>query len=515
MAETLDGGAPPYRSNRHFDILNENILFAMQGASQASDYRSIFEERRTSFGQGLVLLNTVSHDEKNYSDPWQAYIRYAVCNTVDGAPMIFPGQELGISEFFGYDLMEINFGKHIPHFKTYNSMMPLWNDADYGNDQLYPAHAAIGEARRNSPALRSSNRWYLNQKSTNEAYEAIFSVAKYETANASPAVSDVVLCFVNLRRSENQASSFNVNITANGSNLFGIKSNRIYNTHNIAAFGGIDPNRKNSWVWGGGLSGADILNNGVYVSLNPVPTNVPLWTSNPYEPQYLKLYDITAPPAPTSAPVHVAGTSWVLGDTATFTWAAVIDPEGVVPRYRVILDRGGGNVTTSTTMQTSMTVTGLYGETVSVRIVAENPEWAPNASAAGPASAGVLLLDPSDDQDHDGLPNWAESVAGTDLFNSNSVFVVEQVATPGAGGSRLITVATEPGRRYTIYFSDDAYANTMNWTAFANLSNAIGTWLETNTVSSVRTFVDDEGPNTTLGPPAGGIRSYRFTVEDP
>jgi hypothetical protein len=32
MAETLDGGAPPYRSNRHFDILNENILFAAKGA---------------------------------------------------------------------------------------------------------------------------------------------------------------------------------------------------------------------------------------------------------------------------------------------------------------------------------------------------------------------------------------------------------------------------------------------------------------------------------------------------
>ncbi|HMP96167.1 MAG TPA: hypothetical protein PKA51_04545 [Kiritimatiellia bacterium] len=513
MAETLDGGAPPYRSNRHFDILNENILFAMQGASQATDYRSIFEDRRNAFGLGLVLLNTVSHDEKNYQDPWQAFIRYALCSTVDGAPMIFPGQELGISEFFGYDLMEINFGKHIPHFKTYNSMMPLWNDTDFGNDQLYPAYAAVGEARNNSPALRSINRWFINKKSDGQPYQPIFSVAKYETANASPAVSDVVFGFVNLDRNITRTNTFDVDITVNGSNLFGIKPGRIYNVHNIAAFGGIDPNRKFSWLWGGGISGSDILNNGIFVSLNRVPTNAALWTTNPYEPLYLKLYDITAPPAPTSAPVHVLGASFVLGDTATFSWNAVIDPEGVVPRYRVIIDNGG-SITTSTTMNTSMTVTGTFGNTISVRIVAENPEWAPNASAPGPQSAGVLLLDPEGDEDNDGLPNWAEVIAGTDLFNPASVFVVED-AGPLGTGPRTITVTTEPGRKYTIYFSDEAFANTMNWTAFANLSNGIGTWLETNVVSSSRTFVDDEGPNTTLGPPVDGIRNYRFVVEAP
>ena len=100
MSESLDGGAVTYRSNRHFDLLNENLVFALQSAATASDYRNAFEARRTSYGQGLVLLNNTSHDEEGYDDPFQALIRYAVCSTIDGAPMIFYGQELGTSRTF-------------------------------------------------------------------------------------------------------------------------------------------------------------------------------------------------------------------------------------------------------------------------------------------------------------------------------------------------------------------------------------------------------------------------------
>jgi len=37
MTESLDGGAVTYRSNRHFDILNENIVFALKSAASAID----------------------------------------------------------------------------------------------------------------------------------------------------------------------------------------------------------------------------------------------------------------------------------------------------------------------------------------------------------------------------------------------------------------------------------------------------------------------------------------------
>src|ERR1043165_5223037 len=130
--------------------------------------------------------------------------------------MIFYGQELGLSQFYGFDLMEKNFGKYIPHFKTYNSMMPLWGNTDYGLDQLYSVYAGIGQARAASPALRSSNRYFLNQTS-GAVQESIFSVAKYETANAAPNQSDVVFGFVNLDRNNNQSGTFNVNITQNRS----------------------------------------------------------------------------------------------------------------------------------------------------------------------------------------------------------------------------------------------------------------------------------------------------------
>src|SRR5947199_3999490 len=63
MTESLDGGAVTYRSNRHFDILNENIVFALKSAANVSDYRAIFEGRRSSYGNALVLLNNMSHDE--------------------------------------------------------------------------------------------------------------------------------------------------------------------------------------------------------------------------------------------------------------------------------------------------------------------------------------------------------------------------------------------------------------------------------------------------------------------
>ena len=44
MAESLDGGPVTYRSNRHFDVLNEQIVFQLAAATTAGNYRAIFEE---------------------------------------------------------------------------------------------------------------------------------------------------------------------------------------------------------------------------------------------------------------------------------------------------------------------------------------------------------------------------------------------------------------------------------------------------------------------------------------
>ena len=393
MSESLDGGAVTYRSNRHFDILNENIVFPLQSAANATDYRNLFEARRTAYGQGLVLLNNTSHDEQTYSDPYQALIRYAACGTVDGAPMTFYGEELGISTTFGFDQYELNFGKNIPHFKKFNSLQPVFSPANrtYALDQLWPVYAGINQARQFSPALRSSSRYFLDQTGGG-TQPNIFSVAKYVTANGAPNFNDVVFAFTTLDRNSPQSGNFNVNITQNGSNLFGIKPARIYNVKNISAYTTIDGNRRNVWQWGGGIAGSNVLANGVYVSLNPVPTTNGGWASNPFEAQYLKLYDVTPPPAP-ATPATMK--PYVPGTNVTFAWPAVIDAEGGIAGYLVLVGTspGGSNEFNGIISATQITVTNVYGQTLYAQVSAIN-----NAGVASPASAvssGTVSIDPA------------------------------------------------------------------------------------------------------------------------
>ena len=441
MSESLDGGAVTYRSNRHFDVLNENLLFALKGAATTSALRGAFEDRRTWYGQGLVLLNTTSHDEENYSDPWAAVIRYAAGSTLDGAPMIFYGQELGLAQFYGFDLMEKNFGKYIPHFKTYNSMMPLWGNTDFGNDQLYPVYAGVGQARQGSRALRSSNRYFINQTS-GAVQESIFSVAKYETANGTPNFSDVVFGFVNLDRNNNQSGTFNVNIMQNGANLFGIKPNRLYNVKNLAAYTGADANRRNVWLWGGGVAGSNVLANGVSVSLNKVPASNAAWTNAPFEAQYLKLSDVTPPPAPGPP---AAPAAYVIGTNVTFAWNAVTDSEGGISGYHVFVGTNatGSNVFNGMVVSSSRTASGNYGQTLYARVAAVNN--AGIESSISSASSGTILLDPNGDIDGDGMKNSDEVAAGTNPLDVNSVLRILNFT-----GGNLLTWSSVSGKTYRV-----------------------------------------------------------------
>lgn len=450
MSESLDGGEVTYRSNRHFDVLNENIVFATKSATSASGYRTAFEDRRTAYGQGLVLLNTSSHDEQNFSDPWQAVIRFAACSTIDGAPMIFQGQELGLGDFYGYDLMEKNLNKYVPHFKTWNSMMPLWSNTDFGNDQLYPVYTAINQARAGSPALRSSNRWFLDQTSGG-AQPSIHSIAKYETAGAPPNFADVVFGFVNLDRNNNQSGTFNVNITSGGSNLFGIKSGRTYNVKNLAAYTGADTNRRNVWLWGAGLSGSSILSSGIFAGLNKVPTTTAGWTNAPFEAQYLKLYDVTPPPTPATPSTPLA---YVVGTNVMFSWPAVADPEGGISGYRVHISStpAGPDVFDGVVTGTTRSASGSYGQTLRCSIAAIN-----NAGIQGSFSAtssGTILLDPALDYDGDGMSSGDEIVAGTDPTDGASALRILSVAADG----QTLAWSSVPGKNYQVLATPDLAA---------------------------------------------------------
>ena len=460
MAESLDGGAVTYRSSRHFDVLNENILFGMKGLSagsnsMTSDFRNLFESRRNAYGQGLVLLNTTSHDEDNYTDPWEALLRTAVCGTMDGVPMIFSGQELGISATYGFDLYEKNFGKYIPHFKTWNSMNPIWNDTNYGNDQLYPVYAGIGAARQTSPALRSSNRYFLDRTGGQGTQQRIFSVAKYETANASPATSDVVFAFANLDRNATQTGTFDVSAQQGGTSLFGLKAGRTYNVRNVAAYAALDATRRNALLWGAGRTGADVLTNGVFVSLNPVPTTNGAWATAPFEAQYLKLLDTTAPSAAPTPPQGPNVFAYAVGNTVTFTWPAVApDAEGVVPSYRVNVSINGGAPQHFDITATSYTVTAAAGQTVSATVAAANPNDPTKLGPVSSTSVSIKLLSANADEDGDAQSNAAEQAAGTNPLDPASAFKITDATRPSAG-SVTVTWASVTGKNYEVWATTD------------------------------------------------------------
>jgi hypothetical protein len=217
-------------------------------------------------------------------------------------------------------------------------------------------------------------------------------VAKYETASASPNFSDVVFAFINLDRNQTNQGNFNVNITQNGANLFGLKPARIYNVRNIAAYTAIDPERRNDWLWSDGIAGSNVLANGVFVSLNPVPTNSAGWATAPFEAQYLKLYDVTPPAAP-AAPT--AGVTCVVGNTVNFHWIAVNDPEGGVSGYYVIVGTapGSSNVFSGIVTGTTLTVTNSYGVRLYAAVSAINNAGVQGSFSA--SSAGVVLIDPT------------------------------------------------------------------------------------------------------------------------
>ncbi|MEP4050229.1 MAG: hypothetical protein ABJN80_15420 [Luteolibacter sp.] len=465
MSESLDGGSVTYRANRHFDVLNENIVFPLASASTNSDYRNIFESRRNAYGQGLVLINNVSHDEENYEDPWNALIRFSVAGTMDGVPMIFPGQELGISKDYGYNHYEVNFGKNIPHFKRFNSMQPIWDNAEFGNDQLFHVYAGMGAARNFSPSLRSSNRWFLSGDGSNDK---IHAVAKYETSGASPAFNDVVLAFTNLDRDINPQDNFK--IPSGLAPLLGIKDGRTYNVRNIAAYLNSNigmNNRRDTWRWpGAGYTGTQLKNSGFLVILNRVPDidtepaapetiDSAAWNQRPFEAQYLKLYDVTPPPSPAPLTNYYA-----LGTSSTFTWTPNGGPDDNVTSYNVVVKNGNDDsVATGTVTDGSnqFTFTGtpgnIYYATVTANSSAGVASTSPASSDAGapnPASAtsSVKLLDPLLDDDGDGQSNASEQTAGTNPLSSDST--LKATASAISGNDVIITIATVSGVTYQL-----------------------------------------------------------------
>jgi hypothetical protein len=346
--------------------------------------------------------------------------------------------------------------------------MPAWNDSNYGNDQLEPVYAGIGQARQFSRALRSSNRYFLNQTGGGGQHPKIFGVAKFETRDTSPALADVVFAFANTDRDFTGAGNFDVNHDTNGNsqNDYGIKSDRWYNVKNIAAYTAIRSNRRDIWQWrvnpadeasaGQPRLGSDILANGIYVGMNRVPLGNGDWSSAPYEAQYLKLHDVTPPPAP--AVPQAAGNLFatVLGNQVNFSWTPASDPDGGVAGYflQIGTTPGGFDLFNGAVPGTSQMVSVPFGTTLHARVQQINHAGIYGAYSA--SSAATVALDPAADNDGDGRDNAAEHVAGTNPLDPSSLFRVTAVRR--TGNDVEVDVATVAGRIYQLQRRDDLAA---------------------------------------------------------
>ncbi len=537
MAETLDGGKPGYRSNRHFDLLNENLVFQFTQSkiSDSSTLSYAFYQRAQSYAGGAILLNITSHDEVMAdNDAWLCASRYAAVSCMAGLPMVFYGQEKGIGLHDaaqpwlardGFAEHELNFGKYVPHFKRWNQLT-VWTNPPPDSTGLDQWYGRVNWARLNSPALRSRN--YQTLASTGGPEDSgIFAVAKWETAGAGPATSDVVLAFTRFMEHGGGHS-----LDANTYNLqpvwstLGLDTSKTYTVRNLAS-----SDAQFEFTNGWPQTGAQLWNSGLYVAL-PVDTAGSI-TNDGAIVQYLKLVEV--PGSTNIAPVITLPGSHILalGSTTSFP-VTVTDANGNAVTTNFASGPGGstfsGGVFTWTALPTSFVNT-----TNPVVFTADDLQGATNSVVTNTAvivvpfdfdSDGLgddweithyagLTNGPTGDTDVDGVPNGDEYVAGTVPTNVSSYFRVQAVVQSSGNTNRIITVPTVDGRRYHAWFANGGYSNQAGWTFFGNTNDGFGTWLETNLIGGTHSFTDDETTNSTFGPPSGGQRSYRVTVEKP
>ena len=312
MAESLDGFTEVdlskrhgvgYRSARHFDILNENMVFYWR--NDFFDYykedspepytyftQQALDARRKAYDASPILLNLTSHDEIYPShDPWRVFYAHAEMAAVDGVPMLFYGQEAGAqndfnvyfnggeitNDYHNFAHYEVNFGKAIPNFKRYNAMTNIWT---HRNADLQAAYGRVNRARVDSPALQSQGLYFLNTKGSRGFDPDMFGVAKFEQPGVSAATQDVVFVFVNNNYwgPTYRWQTFDVDDDHNGHNRFGIEDGHTYHLLNLTATNGP------AYMWANPTNAADLLASGITVGLTGVP-------EKGEHVQYLKLVD--------------------------------------------------------------------------------------------------------------------------------------------------------------------------------------------------------------------------------
>ena len=536
MAESLDGfrevagtkrHGVGYRSSRHFDVLNENILYLWR--DDFFDYRTYadqtnsnpnrttaliwnaFDARKNAFEMSPVLLNLISHDEIfPTDDQWSLVYAYAINAAMDGVPMMFYGQENGaqnnIGEYGGrsdfgisagnnFARYETNFGKSIPHFKRYNHMTNIWN-AVWAAD-IRATYGRLNAARENSPALRSQQNYFLADAATTNWNPDIFAVAKFQSPGVSAATQDVVFAFINndFRANYSRAASFKLNATTDsGANWFGIQPTHVYNVVNLAA------TNPTTLLWEApGQTGSTLIANGIYVGFQSNAT----WSGG--QAQYLRLLDITAGMGPTNvndmfanedrlaAPVllGLSNRTVAVGDTLAFDVDFTQDPgDSVDLSCASTLAPGAWNFTapndfsfTPTTNELGVhsflfTATGQDGFDEELITITVTSSQGPTPYEQWAAAAGLDPEGPdggpADDYDDDGYPNDSEYWADTDPLDETSFLQLRNLTISGTDLNLVLDKDSAAPRAYVIHTARQLVGNGWDWTVLGTNSSTNG-----------------------------------------
>ena len=457
MAESLDGGVVSYRSNRHFDILNENFVFQVTGAGTPGEIRNALEERHRAYSGGAVLLNLTSHDETlPFTDPWVTASRFAMLSSVKGIPMLFYGQEQGAipcttdksgyqagddtpgqpSEGFAW--FELNMGKWTPHFKINNQLL-IWDSppSEDWSRAMAQWHGQVGWARLGSPALRSGNQYFLGRKHEG-TYDnnRIFAVAKVEEPGAVASGKDAVLAFslfVNMGDHSGANETYDLQACWD---FLGLENSAevFYNVRNLAS------SQPGALLWATPKSGAELWDEGIWVSFDSDQGGRNIYDDGAIV-QYLKITPADAVPTETqTTPVPVP-----------YAWLDAYYPgEHSAEEYE-----------------------GLASQL---------------------AANGVLTV-------------WQAFVAGLDPTDSGALFEVTDI---GENNGVQVTLPTAPDRVYAIEFLDGDLTQTPQvWRPFVKN----GIW--TNMYGATSHGFLDDGTANTSGTPVTSQRSYRIWVSLP
>ncbi len=501
MAESLDGARTVgnssrhgvgYRSARHFDVLNENIVFywrdtfygypANGGAGTAKspktyDTWKAYDDRRNAFDNVTLLNNLTSHDEVfPHNDVWSIAYGYAQVGALDGIPMLMYGQEAGAQNSktaygaseanFGtidplntFAKYEANFGKNIPNFKVYNNMASIWGNRTADEWKLQAFYGRVNKARLAAPALQSQNVYFLSKKQVGGGYDdGIFAVGKVQNLGQTGGGNgnSVVFAFVknNPRVTTAASATFDLNAKVPGTDLnyFGIDRGRNYNVKDLLA------DNASAYVWTTNRTGADLIDNGLFVGL----PNTTAATGS-YQAQYLQLVDVSAPSLSFAPPQFMTyGTTSILtssttpASTVTYSLVggdmnkvslngnqlAINSGTGSVTIRATVAataDRGGATVDATITFQkASQTIT--FDPTSTAGVVGVSPR-----TLVASSSSGLDISFSSDNRD------VASLIENALYFNSPGSATI----TASRGGNDNYEAATSVVRTYTVFGNGD------------------------------------------------------------